>query len=897
MILSLRIFLLTSCFFWGCKVLITEAQPLIQGRVFDQQDSSALPYATLSLKVHGSTRVVAYTTSDSLGNYRLRLPTKKNTLVLEARYLGYHPFSQRFLVGDTVQDQKVNLDVALKPDVVELSEVVIRDPVILKKDTIIYDISYFMGERDETLEDVLEGMPGVKVLPDGSLEINGQAVDKVLIGGEEISDQGAAVLTRSLSPENVAAVEVRFDEKSHKIKESLLDASGYVVLDIKLDEELDRSFFGKGRATLGQQGSRILPGGYANLFRLDKPFKAHLFVEHDDFDQLNLSLENLKNLGADARSALFSNPADFNELKARGQFNQEIYGFDGFTLAQGDILGLTTKYTLSPSLDIYLGSYNSHRLTGEEQSMQQTYQENETTARFSAQQRLRSYDSKNKLDIRFDKHRLKLRWNANLVLFQKDFDSQHQRQQLTQEISYDFQDRHRALNHYHNLKAEYLLSERIGLGFDAHYTDRSEDLAIKFNHEDTSYASFFQGRNQTPVFSIRQKARSEVQELNGQFTIQYKVRTHQLRTGWFYEKTHLSEVREGENEENANKVDLFNGTAKGLEQSQYGAFINYHTLWRRFTLDASLRYTISDFLSRDYQNQRDRGVFYRVGLNYNPGNFNFISLNFSKQLTPAPLRGIVQGALLSDFQTLIYPNPQTLPPTNEHVFSLSASRRWRKLGVWFEPALLYGRIQNTELFASLEQTSLIIRTSAQRLADYIALSLPLRKSFKKAPISLALEPEWLRNRMENPTENSFTTTDRFLLGLRVNTDFDKCYNFSVYPKYTLFVFDNQSMNLRELQTMISFSSGLDLDLFQKKLLLTLQQRTVLFTGNTRASLANIGVRLRANSQKKLSWFLILDNLLNNRNFVQQEIFPNYFNVVRQGVFGRYAKFGLTLKII
>ncbi|NJO01772.1 MAG: hypothetical protein HC880_08865, partial [Bacteroidia bacterium] len=73
---------------------------------------------------------------------------------------------------------------------------------------------------------------------------------KVLINGEEVTDQGAALITRSLSAGNVKSVEVRFDEKNDKLKESLLDTRNYVVLDIKLDQALHQAWFGKARATL-----------------------------------------------------------------------------------------------------------------------------------------------------------------------------------------------------------------------------------------------------------------------------------------------------------------------------------------------------------------------------------------------------------------------------------------------------------------------------------------------------------------------------------------------------------------------------------------------------------------------------------------------------------------------
>ena len=223
------LFVLISTFSFG--------QTVIQGSITDAVDSTTLPFVSAILYQYQSNKIINYTQSDVDGNYQLKVPSELSILTLKTSRLGYHPFEQDIVLGSE-KDTTIVFSFQLTPKAEQLQEVVVQGPIIVKKDTIIYDVAHFTQARDQTLEDVLAKIPGFKIRGDGEIEVNGKAIQKVLIDGEEVTDAGTALLTRSISPEDVKNVEVRMDEKNTKLKESLLDATEYVVLDIKLKEEL-----------------------------------------------------------------------------------------------------------------------------------------------------------------------------------------------------------------------------------------------------------------------------------------------------------------------------------------------------------------------------------------------------------------------------------------------------------------------------------------------------------------------------------------------------------------------------------------------------------------------------------------------------------------------------------
>ncbi|MEM6297741.1 MAG: carboxypeptidase-like regulatory domain-containing protein, partial [Bacteroidota bacterium] len=737
-------FFLTLILLVSCNL---QAQVMLKGHVYDQQDSTTLPYATLVVNAHLSNSILGYTTSDEEGNYQLKIVEPTQVVNLQVNYLGYKRFTQQIILGDTT-GRHVVVNAYLVPDVTELEEIVIQDPIIVKKDTIIYDIASYTEERDQTLEDVLEGMPGIRIRGDGTIEVKGQQVDKVLIDGEEVTDQGAALITRSLSPEDVAAVEVRFDEQNTKIKESLVDTRNYVVLDIKLNEDFDKSLFGKARATIGYQDPDVPLGGYVNLFRLGDKFKAHFFGERDRFGELTIPLEDLKNLGAESRKAIFQNPPDFNELRKRNEFNNEIYGFDNFTLADKNILGLTTKLTLSPKIDLYFGTYNSYTLTGEGRDFEQQYLSADIpSTTFNLRQQVASYDSKSKLDFRFDTPKTKVRFNANAVFFDNNFSSRQSQNQFSEIQEYQFRDRHRTAEHYYNLKAEHLVNQKLGFALNGNYSGIFNNLNRHLNHNDANFAAFFRDEGGQETFTLTQDLNADLENLTLELSARYQLGTSLVRTGIFYDDNTLSEKRIGKNMAISTDIDLLNGQVNRLKNTQSGIFAAFSTNWNSVRFNTDLRYVNSNFPDSEGDMQTQQDFLYELGVEYNLGSFSYLSVKFSKQLTPSPLRSLVRGATLVDFQTLVFPSLTSLPPTDSYVFSVTGAKRFGQLS--FEPGILYGRIQNGNIFTTIPEANLIVRTNGLLVSDYALLTLPLSYSFKEVPIDLTLEPEWMRNRLEN----------------------------------------------------------------------------------------------------------------------------------------------------
>lgn len=878
------------------------AQTEIFGTIKDATDSTGVPFATVIIYPYQSSKILTYTQTDAEGNYKLKIKkTEIGILTLKSNQLAYHSFSQDIAISDSTISQ-IPLSFFMEQSTVVLQSVVVRSPVIVKKDTIIYDIEHFRKEGEQTLEDVLVDLPGFKILGSGDIQVNGRKIDKVLINGEEVTDGGAAILTRSLSAENVKSVEVRFDEKNDKLKESLLDSRQYVVLDIKLEKEVDTSLFGKLRATLGYQNNLQL-GGYANLFSLKSKFKTHIFAEHDNFGEQTISLEQIKNIGEEAVQKMFDTPSDFAVLTQREAFQDEIFGFRNYTVSQKDIIGISTKLTVSPSLDIYFGSYNSYNKNEKIRSYIQNFEGVGIENQLNETEELVDYSTKNKLEIKFDKNNVKAKFNANAVLFKNDLSRTST--ETVQNLNYRFADVHKATNFYENCVIEWKATQKWSFHLKASHTYLATTHNKTLNHNDSSYTLFktdLGNSTTTHLFSFIQPISSTASSFISEGMAQYQGKLGEIRFGTRYHYRELASLREGfvsiENENNTVEIPIeeFMGQNTSWKTSQLMSFLNHRVGFGDFSFDNEIK-----FLQVKYPNllneQKQKNLFaYKFTANYSPMGSDF-SVSYSKNISNFPLEKLIFGYELLDFQTVRLPSTNSLIPQPEYSFMADAFKSFTNLRL--SAAFLYGKVQNADQFL-IPQNNLLFVSQDQLGSEYLLFSSSIETRLKKIPLDFVLEPEYMSNRIENrfPTgENYFTQTKRYLLGLKVTTDFEGLpFNIVAYPKYSTFIFENDLSETQNRQDMASLDVSFRVRLFKEKLLFFPKFRTVHFLkgSSKNSTFTNIGFRLET-SVSKWNYFLRVENLLNDTVFVRQFIYPTYFVNEQNSVFGRYFQIGVEYK--
>jgi len=894
----LKHYLISLLFLLSCSV--TYAQLTLTGQITDSVDNTAVGFVSIVVYQYQTNKILTYTQTDESGNYTLQLPPSQSGIAtLKTSRLGYYPYVRDIVVGtDQATELELSFELVPKSTELETVEITARPPIVIKGDTILYDTQQWTEARDQTLEEVLDKIPGFTIRSDGEVLLNGKLVGKVLIDGEELADSGAGLVTRSISPEDVESVELRLDEQDAQLKESLIETEELIVLDIKLKKSLNKSFFGKLRYTVGYQ-DEVEHGGYANLFSLKPQLKMHVFAEHDRFGTETISLDQIKNIGQEAYQQMFEVPADFESLTQREAFDTEIYGFEDYTRAENSIVGFTARYSVSEHVDLFLGSYNAYTRDGIRSRYTQDFIDGQLNQLLDVQD-IQDYSTKNKLELRFDKGKIKSRLDFNAVLFSNQFGSLNT--STLGDLSYDYEDTHDSRSFYENLFFEYAASPRLGIQVKASFSTVNSDHDKLLSHNDSVYTRLLRDANDQAVFSFNQQTSARATNFTSEAFAQYRAKLlGLLRFGGRFQSERLRLDKDAfhldESQESISEVPLFSVSETLLDYQKITPFIHHQFDIGEFTFrnEVGLAFARYPDVANDIQTRQL--LEYDLSLNFMPGNYNDLSLSYSRRFSAFPLSKLVGGYDLTNFQTIGIPGLHTFVPQPEYVAEIGFGRRFPAINTQFDGLAVYGRNPNTDLYR-LSEASFIEIVYDQLHSEYLALSFPVEKTFTQIPLTLTLEPEMLNNWRQNIDDIGTvfeTRTTRYLLGLKVRSDFeDQPFNFYLYPKYSVFRFSNDLTDVVNTQNMFSVHVVPKLDLFQQKVLLTPSVRYVNFSGEVSASnfIADFTIQIPG---KKFSAFLELSNLWDSEDFVQQQIYPTLFVTQRNAIFGRFIKGGLEYK--
>jgi hypothetical protein len=181
-------------------VLHSQSAGVITGTVADS--SNKMPVAGVIVQlVSPQNRILAYTVTADNGVFSLR--NNDSTGVLLFKSMGYRQYTVP--VSKTVSP----LNILLVAEPVQLRDVVIKAPdILLKGDTLVYNVDKYADAQDRTIADVLKKMPGIEVDDGGQIKYNGKPINKFYIEGSDFLEGRYGLATNNISHRDVQNVEV-----------------------------------------------------------------------------------------------------------------------------------------------------------------------------------------------------------------------------------------------------------------------------------------------------------------------------------------------------------------------------------------------------------------------------------------------------------------------------------------------------------------------------------------------------------------------------------------------------------------------------------------------------------------------------------------------------------------
>ena len=262
------------------------------------RDSLAQPLELASLVAinKASNALDAYTMTDAKGNFSLKL--KNNTAYkIQVSALGLQT------INDSLTTAQTDLirNYVLRADIV-LDEVVVKMPVLIRGDTLIYDADSFKNGSERKLEDIIDKLPGVEINDSGQIEVEGKVVNKLMVNGKDFFDGDTKIATKNIPSSTVDKIQVLKNYGEVSQLRGVGNNQDNVAINIKLKEGKESFWFGNVTTGAGDSPSEELYLVQPKLFYYSPKYSINFIGDMNNIGEVALSRRDIRGFGGGFRS-------------------------------------------------------------------------------------------------------------------------------------------------------------------------------------------------------------------------------------------------------------------------------------------------------------------------------------------------------------------------------------------------------------------------------------------------------------------------------------------------------------------------------------------------------------------------------------------------------------------
>lgn len=248
--------------------------------VADSKSGDPVEFVTVYLSRQGDSTITNFAITGTDGRAVLE-DVVQGKYELNAELVGYVPFKKQVDIKLSDFESEKNLGKILMEQSREYLDAATvsaaGNPVVIRKDTVVFNASSYQTVENAMLADLLKKMPGIKVGSDGSIKVNGESVNRITVGGKTFFQKDPGLAVKSLPARIVDKIQVIDRAK---------DDAEFTGVGTKEDQEKVMDIMLKDEYQKGWFGNMKLSGG-ADLNGADKPegqdkalFNSNVMVSH-----------------------------------------------------------------------------------------------------------------------------------------------------------------------------------------------------------------------------------------------------------------------------------------------------------------------------------------------------------------------------------------------------------------------------------------------------------------------------------------------------------------------------------------------------------------------------------------------------------------------------------------
>ncbi|MHB0754709.1 carboxypeptidase-like regulatory domain-containing protein [Polaribacter sp. M15] len=304
--------------------------------------------------------IASYGFSDANGTFKLDL--KKNTVYnIKISYVGFKEISEFVKTNTTNITKNYTM---YEDNMLDGINIVAKMPVTVKGDTIIYNADSFKNGSERKLKDVIDKLPGVEINDAGQIEVEGKAVEKIMVDGKEFFSGDTKLATENIPSNAVDKIQVLRNYGDVNQLKGVQNNQDRVAINIKLKEGKKNFWFGDILAGAGDSPDTGLYLFQPKLFYYTPKYTINVIGDVNNMGEVVIGRREARNFGGSFRSQSPSNGTNISTPDAGiGILNASARNANRI---ETKLSALNFSYSPNPKLDlsgylIWSGNSNGQR--------------------------------------------------------------------------------------------------------------------------------------------------------------------------------------------------------------------------------------------------------------------------------------------------------------------------------------------------------------------------------------------------------------------------------------------------------------------------------------------------------------------------------------------------------
>jgi len=238
-----------------------------------------------------SNSLETYSLTDENGFYNLKV--KESTAYkIQVSSIGL------ITINDVIETSSKDLtkNYILRADIL-LDEVVVKLPIEVRGDTLIYNADSFKSGSERKLEDIIDKLPGVEINDSGQIEVEGKVVNKLMVNGKDFFDGDTKVGTKNIPSSAVDKIQVLRNYAEVGQLSGVRNNQDNFAINIKLKEGKESFWFGNVTAGGGNAPNENLYLLQPKLFYYNPKYSINIISDLNNIGEVALTRRDIRGFG------------------------------------------------------------------------------------------------------------------------------------------------------------------------------------------------------------------------------------------------------------------------------------------------------------------------------------------------------------------------------------------------------------------------------------------------------------------------------------------------------------------------------------------------------------------------------------------------------------------------